>query len=539
MMMKRRRAVGAVLATLFAVAGALSNAALVVAAGPSVGTPTASVVFLKAITFAANATLTPDVVRIEALVDVEGATRSIVGDVPTPTSTGSTRLTWAFDTPGGSLLPNTDVTARFRLTLRDGTTVVGAPTTVHYDDTRFTWKTVKGDFVTVHWVDGGQSFGLRAMTIGDDAVRAVSALLGVTERDPIDFYVYGDRTAFYDVLGPGARENVGGEAHPDIRTLFANIAPNAVDDPWVGIVIPHELTHLVFDSAVRNAYSYPPRWLNEGIAVYLSQGYDASDRSAVRSAAGDGSLMPLRALSSQFPTTQARFYLAYSESVAATSYLVDTYGRDAMVKLVRSYAGGVSDDEAFTAALGVDVAGFEAAWLASIGAATPQPFGPQPAPAGPVPQAWGGPAATPGTAPDGSAEPSRDPGTGSGSPLGDSGSPGSVLAAAGIALAIVVVAAAWAWRRSARRNAEARAASLAAASRTAALLSTLEADAHPGVTDEGAAVPGGPTDPPTDPPDDPPTDPRVLFGDPSDPPVDAPTDPPSDRASDADSRAPS
>ena len=31
---------------------------------------------------------------------------------------------------------------------------------------------------------------------------------------------------------------------------LANIAPDAVDDPWVRIVIPHELTHLVFDTAV-------------------------------------------------------------------------------------------------------------------------------------------------------------------------------------------------------------------------------------------------------------------------------------------------
>lgn len=499
---RRPRPFAAALAAVVAAAALVfSSASLVAAAGPSVGSPTASVVFLKAITFTANATLTPDVVRIEAVVDVEGATRSIIGDVPSPASAGSTRLTWAFDTPSGSLLPNTDVTARFRLTLRDGSTIVGAPTTVHYDDTRFKWKTVAGEFVTVHWVDGGQSFGLRAMTIGDDAVRAVSSLLGVTERDPIDFYVYGDRSAFYDVLGPGARENVGGEAHPDIRTLFANISPSAVDDPWVGIVIPHELTHLVFDSAVRNAYSYPPRWLNEGIAVYLSQGYDASDRSAVRSAVKDGSLMPLRALGSQFPTTQDRFYLAYSESVAAASYLVDAYGRDAMVKLVRSYAGGVSDDEAFMAALGVDVAGFEAAWLTAIGAATPQPYGPQPAPAGPIPEAWGGPVATPGTVPAGSAGPSPGTGNGSGSPAGGAGVLGSVVAGAGIALAVVALAAAWAWRRSARRNASARAAALVAATRAAAAVTAMGAGADPDVAPDGASrreASDGPAEPPSD-----------------------------------------
>ena len=53
------------------------------------------------------------------------------------------------------------------------------------------------------------------------------------------------------------------------------------------------------------------------------------------------------------------------------------------MRLVRAYAGGVSDDEAFTAGLGVTVGEFEADWLASIGAAAPERQGPQPAPPGP------------------------------------------------------------------------------------------------------------------------------------------------------------
>ena len=91
-------------------------------------------------------------------------------------------------------------------------------------------------------------------------------------------------------------------------TLLADIAPTAVNDPWVGIVIPHELTHLVFGTATDNPYHQPPHWFNEGLAVYLSQGYVAGDRSSVhlslrvgtksfattnRSAAEDDSGVPL------------------------------------------------------------------------------------------------------------------------------------------------------------------------------------------------------------------------------------------------------
>lgn len=449
----RGRVARLVLGAALALVSLGATARPVAAAEPAVTAPAAKVVFLDGITYTGTATLTADVKRVEIVIDVEGSTRSIVADVPTAVSTGSAKLSWVLETPGGFLLPNTDVTARFRLTLADGSNVVGAPTKVHYDDTRFKWKTVTGEFVTVHWVDGGQTFGLRAMKIGDDAIRTVSSLLGVTERDPIDFYVYGDRTAFYDILGAGTRENVGGEAHTEIRTLFANVSPNAVDDPWVGVVIPHELTHLVFDSASQNPYHGPVHWLNEGIAVYLSEGFTSSDRGAVKAAVQAGNLMPLRALAAQFPTTQDRFFLAYSESVSAVSFLVDTYGRDAMVRLVRSYADGVSDDEAFTAALGVDVAGFEAAWLASIGSPAPSPYGPQPAPAGPVPVDWGGSAPTSGPI-DGSSTPPPNTTDGGGS------GPSAESVALSIigALVIVALGAVWARRRSVRAAAAARAA---------------------------------------------------------------------------------
>jgi peptidase MA superfamily protein len=223
-------------------------------------------------------------------------------------------------------------------------------------------------------------------------------LLGVTEKDPIDFYVYADQAAFYAALGPGTPENVGGEAHADIRTMFALITPGQVDQAWVKEVVPHELTHLVFNTAVDNPYHAPPRWLNEGLAVYLSRGYTSSDRSEVEAAGAAGTLAPLASLGGAFPNGD-RFFLAYAESVSAVDYLVKTYGKPDLVKLIRSYAQGLTDDEAFKAALGVDVATFDAAWRKALDAKPMASTGPRPAPAGPLPSDWTGPGPGAGSAP--------------------------------------------------------------------------------------------------------------------------------------------
>lgn len=365
----------------------LAFAPAVLADEPTFGKATATATFLESITVEQQATLPSGVHRLQAYVRTGSDGITFLADVPNP-GLGAHTLRYVHPTPSGGLYPNTRVELGFRVIFDDGHVVDSPPATIRYEDTRFAWEELAGDVVRVHWYAGGDAFGRRALRIGEQAVKDASELLGVTETDPIDYYVYADTSAFYDVLGPAIRENVGGIALPEIRTLFANIPPSDADAAWVGIVVPHELTHLVFGTATDNPYHQPPHWLNEGLAVYLSEGYARSARTNVERTARGGEIMPLRALVGQFPTTAERFELAYDESVSAIDYLIRTYGQEALVKLIRSYADGVSDDAAFRSALGVDVAGFESGWLSDLGVDEPVPFGPRPAPPGPLPPDW-------------------------------------------------------------------------------------------------------------------------------------------------------
>ena len=380
-------------AALGLVVGLAAPAAL--AADVLFGTPSATATYGTGVTFVQPVNVSGTVTRAELLITFPTALGPLVHEVPVPSGSGALTLRggWS-DSTDGHLVPNTPLVARWRVTPAAGAPVEGPPVTVLYEDTRFAWQTITGPLVRIHWYQGSEAFARRALAVGEKGVQQAADLLGVTETKPIDFYVYASQTPFYDALGPGTRENVGGEAHADIRTLFALIEPSAVNDPWVGVVIPHELTHLVFNTAVENPYHFPPRWLNEGLAVYLSEGYTTSWRSAVEGAISGGTLLSLAALDGQFPTTSDGFLLAYGESVSAVDYFVRTYGKARLASLIRSYAAGRTDDEAFSAAIGLDVPGFEAAWLADLGATAPHRYGPQPAPAGPLPPGWSGPALT-------------------------------------------------------------------------------------------------------------------------------------------------
>jgi len=424
------------------------------AADPVFGKPTIEGKFGDGLQLTQPVTLDATPAMVEVLITFANAQGPLVVEVPPPTATGPVTLRYQISVAAdGHILPNTPVSARWRITPKDGKAVVGPVAKTLYADERFDWQTVSGDLVRVHWYEGNAAFGNHALQIGEKAVRDTSALLGVTEKDPIDFFVYADQQAFYDALGPGTRENVGGQANAEIRTMFALITPSEIDQPWVDVVVPHELTHLVFDTAVRNPYHFPPRWLNEGLAVYLSEGYTASYRSDVEAAARDGSLIPLDGLVGQFPTGQG-FFQAYAESVSAIDFFIRTYGQDALVSLIGSYADGRTDDEAFKAAIGVDTAGFNDAWLADLGATAPVRYGPKPAPPGPVPSAWGGTGGLPGaTSPPGEQAPTGSVAPGSTPRPGDATTPSSRTTVLGLTLVTVAVIGAavlLAWSRSRR-----------------------------------------------------------------------------------------
>ncbi len=422
----------------------------VTAADPAFGTSSASATYGTGVTFEQPFTPPSELKRVELLLTTPGSIGPFVSSVKAPPCCQPTTLTYELADAGSHIVPNTRFTAQWRVTDADGTVRLGEPTSVLYKDTRFDWKTVSGPVVRVHWYKGSTDFGKRALEIGQKGIDAAAKILGVSETEPVDFFIYADQKAFYDALGPGTRENVGGEAHADIRTMFALIAPDDIDATWVSTVVPHELTHLVFDTAVKNPYHFPPRWLNEGLAVYLSEGYGDSWRSSVKNAVRGDALIPLDGLTGQFPTTRDQFFLAYGESVSAVDYLVRTFGQDALVKLVRSYADGVTDDQAFKAGIGQDAAAFQAGWLADLGAKTPAAFGPKPGPVGPLPSGWTG-------APDqptGPAPATAVPAIPTTAPNLSTGDRDTLGLAVLVVLAIVVVALALIGRRRTRRRRE-------------------------------------------------------------------------------------
>ena len=376
--------------------------AAVYAASPTFGTPTATANLGDPVTFASQIS-GDDVAGVDVLVRLAGNETAIVLPAVDQGS-GTWQVSQSIDIPssadcacqiGGNSPPNTHFEFQFRVRAHDGSVTLGPVAQGVVEDTRFTWRTFSADQVVVHWYAGDDAFAHGAADLANGAINKASQLLGVTLPNPVDLFVYDTQEALLEAVSPN-RENIAGEAHADIQTMFVWLPHDQGIADFNAEVVRHELTHLVFDAATHNPYHDPPRWLNEGIAVYLSVGYTPYYQGFVDDGVANHSLIPLDGIAGFFPAPEDQFYLAYGEAVAAVDFFVRTYGEPKLWDLVRSYAQGMTDDAAFTAATGADIEAFNAAWFASLRVSVPSPLGPQPAPAGFIPPDWTAGGATPG-----------------------------------------------------------------------------------------------------------------------------------------------
>ncbi len=210
-------------------------------------------------TFDVSLTSSAAPARVEIHLLFPGEVGPFVAQVDTP-ATGTAALHYSLDVSGGGhIAPNTPITSTWVAFPKDGgQPVSSAPDTFLYQDTTQKWQTLQDGIVTVHWTTGPQSFAQRAAEYAVKAIDTMATTLGIAETKPLDFFIYADDAAFRAALGPGTRENVGGTAMTQIRTLFAEFTPDILNDPWVGITVAHELTHQVIDDATEQPLPVAP-----------------------------------------------------------------------------------------------------------------------------------------------------------------------------------------------------------------------------------------------------------------------------------------
>jgi hypothetical protein len=97
----------------------------------------------------------------------------------------------------------------------------------------------------------------------------------------------------------------------------------------------------------------------------------AEDQKLVLTALGNGTIQPLLGLTAEFPANSARANLAYTQSGMVVAFLVQQYGAENIDKMLAGVQQGKTIDAVLREVYGLDTAGIDQAWRASLGFGSP------------------------------------------------------------------------------------------------------------------------------------------------------------------------
>jgi hypothetical protein len=122
-------------------------------------------------------------------------------------------------------------------------------------------------------------------------------------------------------------------------------------------LVQHEYAHLALHERLFNAD--PPRWLDEGVAMYVAAEWGWSHNFTLSKAVVFRSLVALEEIDAMngFPEGKAR--IAYAESYMAVKYFIDEYGIELFNVFLDGIRGRATADEAMLESIGATTEEFE------------------------------------------------------------------------------------------------------------------------------------------------------------------------------------
>jgi len=326
-----------------------------------------SVEFPNALTFELNATAPVTIDRAEVHYQVEqlscgtGASTALA----TFTPTDDLDVSWEWDLrDAGGLAVGSRITYRWVLS-GDGQTFETAPETVVFEDPRFEWQTMEGEFLRLHWYAGNEGFARDLVNVGDRGVRTLRQATGIAPSQPVEVRIYETAEAMRETILFG-QEWAGGVAYAGQGLVAMGINGTNID--WGREAMVHEMSHVVVGQATFRCGSSLPAWLDEGLAVYNeSSAAPIEFQVALAMAIAENSATSLRAIAGSFPYGRDGAVLAYAQSRSVVDHLIDTHGPEKMNDLLTTFKRVGTIDRALTEVYGFDTDGLDAAWRAKVG----------------------------------------------------------------------------------------------------------------------------------------------------------------------------
>ena len=324
---------------------------------------TATPQFPSSLAFNVQATSGANIVdvRLHFSVERDSFAKVVTEEAPGFSSSNNVTAAYTWDMRQSGGLP-TGTVVDFWWTITDsaGKSLTTSAQKVSFDDTRFTWRTIKGSNVTIYWYSGNTSLSQTLMDTAQTGLVNLEKNTGARLTRPVSIYIYDNST---DMKGAMifAQDWTGGATYPPYSTIVIGI--NSSNLAWGEGALVHELTHMVNYQMTNNPYSGLPTWLDEGLAMYSEGPLDSTFEVSLVTALKINELFTVRSMASPFSTDAALSYMEYAESYSLVDFLLSTYGEAKMLALLEAFHQGNTYDGALMAVYNFDMDGLNRLWV--------------------------------------------------------------------------------------------------------------------------------------------------------------------------------
>jgi len=266
--------------------------------------------------------------------------------------------TWDMRKVGG-LPPGTTISYWWTAKDESLNIVQTPPLELHFDDTRYSWRSLTEGKLTLYWYEGDEYFVQELMATAQDALSRLERDTGAHLRRPSRMYIYATAQELRGAM-IYPQEWTGGVAFTSYGVIAIGIEPDNLS--WGKKAMTHELTHLVVSQMTLNPYNDLPVWLDEGLAMYSEGVLGVQFATYLAMAVAEDSLFSVRSLASPFSAEAEKAVLSYAQSYSLVSFLVSSYGQEKILKLLNTFEQGSTYDGALEKVYGFDMDGLDSLW---------------------------------------------------------------------------------------------------------------------------------------------------------------------------------
>ena len=232
---------------------------------------------------------------------------------------------------------------------------------VQYDD--FTWNFIQSKHFDIYYAEDGRSHAEFTAEEAESAYLKIADRLNWQLKSRVSIIVYNSHNDFQqtNVVDSYMFEGIGG-----VTELYKNriVIPFDASNQEFKHVIHHELVHAfindsVYGGSLKNMVASSikvqiPMWMNEGLAEYLSSGWDTNSEMWIRDLAINGGEFP------QF--RQLTGYMAYRGGQSVWNFITEKWGEESIAEIFYQLKKTNKIETGFKRALGVDLKKLNEQW---------------------------------------------------------------------------------------------------------------------------------------------------------------------------------